>query len=168
MSARLAPVAAAALRQWMRHWATGVAVLLAPRGDQWQGMTVNAITSVSLDPPSVLVVVAKARAAHAWLVPAQGQWFTLSFLRRGQAPAAERFARHADRAAEPADVESTAAGHVYLKDALAWLDCQVASAHDAGDHTIVVAAVKDGGAAPPGPAAQPLLFWDGRYLDSQP
>ncbi len=164
MSAQRAPVSDAAFRDWMRQWATGVAVLLAPSGGQWRGMTVNALTSVSLDPPSVLVVVAKARSAHACLVPACGQRFTLSFLRSGQSAAAERFARHAHRGVDAEEVGSTAAGHPYWPGALAWLDCRVARTHDAGDHTIVVAAVHDGGAAPKSRAATPLLFWEGTYI----
>ncbi len=163
MTARAVPVAEAAFRQAMRAWATGVAVLLVPDDGNWVGMTVNAVASVSLDPPSVLVVVGHVRAVHEALVPPHGQVFTLSVLARRQASVADRFSRHAVRRLHTPDADWTAAGHPVVRGALGWLDCQVAAAHDAGDHTIVVAQVKAGGAAGLDGTADPLLFWAGRY-----
>ncbi len=163
VSAQAAPLAEAAFRQVMRAWATGVAVLLVPEGGGWQGMTVNAVTSVSLDPPSVLVVVARGRAAHTALVPACGQVFTLSVLAERQASLADRFARHCVRYLVAEEAEWTPAGHAVVPGALGWLDCRVAAAHEAGDHTIVVATVEAGQSSALDGASPPLLFWAGRY-----
>lgn len=163
MTARTAPVAGAAFRQAMRAWATGVAVLLVPDDGDWLGMTANAVTSVSLDPPSVLVVVGHGRAVHDALVPPRGQVFTLSVLTGRQASVADRFSRHAVRRLAASEADGTALGHAVVRGALGWLDCQVAAAHDAGDHTIVVAKVEAGGGAGLDGIAHPLVFWAGRY-----
>lgn len=165
MTAQALPVAETAFRQAMRAWATGVAVLLVPDDESWVGMTVNAVTSVSLAPPSVLVVVGRGRAVHDALVPPHGQVFTLSVLAGRQGSVADRFSRHAVRRLGMPEADWTAAGHAVVRGAVGWLDCQVAATHDAADHTIVVAHVKAGGGAGLDGPVPPLLFWAGRYYE---
>jgi flavin reductase (DIM6/NTAB) family NADH-FMN oxidoreductase RutF len=149
------------LRQVMGRFATGVTVVTTRSGEQPFGMTANAVCSVSLDPPLVLVCVAHKARTHALIRDTRA--FTLSILAHDQQPMAERFARPAD----PSQFEGVAlqdpgvptAGPV-LDGALGYLDCRLVAAHEAGDHTIYVAEVQ---AAAVLAEAGPVLFYRGRY-----
>jgi 3-hydroxy-9,10-secoandrosta-1,3,5(10)-triene-9,17-dione monooxygenase reductase component len=146
-------------RAVMGAFPTGVAVLTA-RGQDGAvvGMTVNSLTSVSLDPLQVLVclnqtceshdIVLSTRAFALSLLPASAERLSMQFARSTMR---ERFTEVSWR------VEST--GSPVLDDAIAWLDCSVAAVHSAGDHTIVVAEVIACGSR----TGTPLVFHRGTY-----
>ena len=124
-----------ALRRCLGRFATGVAIVSfdSPAGPR--GLTVNSFTSVSLDPPLVLVCVDKAAKAHAGL---QGGSFAVNVLAAGQ----ERLARHfAGRPDPDVPVEWAAGSPPRLAASLAWLDCAPWRAVEAGDHSIVIGRV---------------------------
>src|SRR5262245_43479252 len=83
-------VEAKRLREAMRVFPTGVTVLLTDTGDGVHGMTANAVTSISLDPPLVLVSLARGAKMEAALV--EGKEFSINLLDAHQAPLADRFA----------------------------------------------------------------------------
>ena len=160
------------LRAVMRQWPTGVAVLTARHGAQAHGMTVNSFTSISLEPPLVLVCVEQIVRTHA-LIEKSGS-FAISFLREGQAWISDRFAgrdsEHQDRFAGLATYTAVT-GAPILADNLGHLDCIVSAGHLAGDHTIFVAEVVSaavgsvgiGSAGQAQAGASPLLYFDRGY-----
>lgn len=147
-------VDAQTFRAVLGQWPTGVAVVTTTAGDGWHGMTAGSFCSVSLDPPLVLVCLARGIRTHE-LVERSGV-FAVSFLGKDHAAIGHRFAGR-----EPGDRFArgtwTAAptGAPVLAEALAWLDCRVAHAYPGGDHTIFVGEVL--GAETPRRTA-PLLF----------
>ena len=147
------------LRDALGCFATGVTVVtcLNPDGDP-AGLTVNSFTSVSLDPPLLLVCLAKDAASAGALVAAPN--FAVNVLQTGQQPASIRFStRHEDRfGATPWACGE--AGAPILKDSLGVFECARHAVHDGGDHHIligqVVKASFDGG-------LDPLLYFRGKY-----
>lgn len=147
-------VDAQTFRTVLGQWPTGVAVVTTTAAGGWHGMTAGSFGSVSLDPPLVMVCLARHIHTHG-LVERSGV-FAVSFLGKDQAAIGHRFAGR-----EPGDRFArgswTAAptGAPVLGEALAWLDCRVAHAYPGGDHTIFVGEVLT--AATPRRTA-PLLF----------
>lgn len=143
----------------MSAFPTGVAVLTARGPDEaLVGMTVNALTSVSLDPLQVLVCLDQKCESHDIVLSTRA--FALSFLPESAEHLSMRFAECTmqERFAEVNwRVEST--GSPVLEDAIAWLDCAVAAVHGSGDHTIVVGEVVACGSRP----GTPLVFHRGTY-----
>lgn len=130
------------LRMTMRQWATGVTVVTTVAGSERAGMTVSSFTSVSLEPPTVLVCLNKESYAHA-LVKRSGL-FAISMLGAGQEALSNRFA-----GLEPAvtdrfeglNLTTAQTGCPLLPRAIAWLDCIVRSEHDTYTHTIFIGEV---------------------------
>jgi flavin reductase (DIM6/NTAB) family NADH-FMN oxidoreductase RutF len=150
---------AAEFRRILGHWASGVAVVTTLRedGSPW-GLTANAFTSVSLDPPLVLVCLDLTSDTGAWLRAAG--YFAVSVLAADQERLARRFAEEAtlDRFAGVA-WRTEATGAPVLADAVAWLDCRLHAEHPAGDHAIFVGRIAAGDAAD----VPPLLYYRGGY-----
>jgi flavin reductase (DIM6/NTAB) family NADH-FMN oxidoreductase RutF len=125
------------LRYTMRQWATGVTVVTTVAGTERAGMTVSSFTSVSLEPPTVLVCLNKETYAHS-LVMRSGI-YAISMLSTEQETLSNRFAgldpTITDRF-EGVDVITAETGCPLLPGALAWLDCIVKSMHDTSTHTI--------------------------------
>ncbi len=147
----------------MRKFATGVTVLTVRDGDTIHGMTANAFASVSLSPTLVLVCIEKGNASHAFVSRAGN--FAMNILSADQELIAKRFAKQVAVPADPfADLatHSAATGAPIFDDCVAYVDCRVVAAHDAGDHTIFVGEVKDAGYGSARDRA-PLLWLDGKY-----
>ncbi len=130
------------LRATMRQWATGVTVVTTVAGNERAGMTVSSFTSVSLEPPTVLVCLNKNTYAHTLV--AQSGVYAISMLAAGQEALSNRFAGVDPTITDRfAGLELTTAetGSALLPGAIAHLDCRVVAAHEAGSHTIYVAEV---------------------------
>ena len=78
----------------LRRWPSGVTVVTSRAGDKIHGMTVSAFSSVSLDPPLVLVCADKA--SNTCPIIAAGRVFAAHILSQGQEPLSHRFASKAD------------------------------------------------------------------------
>ncbi len=153
------PVPVERFRQALSQWASGVTIVTSRSGDVVHGMTVSAFTSVSLDPPLVLVCADKASNTHG--VIAESGSFAAHVLAQGQEDLSSLFAdkqREAERFAGRAWSEG-ATGAPILEDALVVIDCKVVAAHDAGDHVIYVGSVEEARFG----AGEPLLHYHGRY-----
>jgi flavin reductase (DIM6/NTAB) family NADH-FMN oxidoreductase RutF len=137
---------------------TGVTVVTARGSSGPAGLTTNAFTSLSLDPP--LVLVCFDNGSRTLPVVREAGKFAVNVLRRGQEDLAAVFASkrvQAEKFAEVAHAERE--GVPVLDDALAWLVCSVHELLPGGDHTVGIGAVEtleafDG---------EPLLFWRGEY-----
>ena len=151
----------ASFRSAMGSFLTGVAVMTTQVDGRPHGMTANAVASVSLDPPLVLVCVDE-QATMAARVREAGV-FALNFLAEDQRALSNRFADPArgDGAVEFEGVEYTSAvtGCPVLAGTTAMVDCQVTSITPAGDHLVVLGQVValDTG------AEAPLAYYRGRY-----
>ncbi len=144
-------------RQMMGRFATGVAVVLTAGRDGPVGLTVNSLTSLSLDPP-LLLFCAKKTSRTADAVLDRGL-FSVNILAAAQTDVSSFFAGQRERW----DVTKCRRHGAWLAipDCNGALLCQVASVFPGGDHSIIVGEVKDI-LAPVAPQ-RPLLFHEGRY-----
>ncbi len=118
----------------------------------------NSFTSVSLDPPLVLVCVSRAARAFG-CIEATGR-FAVNVLGEGQESVARLFASLAETKFAGLAHRSSPAGNPILDGVSAWLDCEVVARHDGGrTHTIYVGRVT----AHDAPGGRPLVFHAGRY-----
>ncbi|MBL0887264.1 flavin reductase family protein [Myceligenerans indicum] len=155
------------LRRTMACFVTGVTVVTSDDGEP-RGMTVNSLTSVSLDPPQVLVSIATTSTMHRVLREAGG--FTVSVLSASLIDAAKWFASSArPRGAAAFEGFSVAPGpnlgHPVFTDCVTWLECRTEQAVDSGDHTLFTARVVDCGF---GQGSTPLLFCNGALMPHEP
>jgi 3-hydroxy-9,10-secoandrosta-1,3,5(10)-triene-9,17-dione monooxygenase reductase component len=145
-------------RRVLAHLPTGVSVVTASGPEGPIGMAANSVTSVSLDPPLVLLCPAKTSAT--WPDIRSAGTFCINVMARQHEEITRRFAtKDVDRFAD-VDYEDRTSGPV-LREALAWIECQLQTEHDAGDHLIAVARVRAMDAAVG--VADPLVFFRGGY-----
>ncbi|KOX23502.1 flavin reductase [Saccharothrix sp. NRRL B-16348] len=162
LAPELSGVTPAEMRSTLARFATGV-VVLTVGGEHMHGMTANAFSSVSLDPPLVLCCVARTATMHG-AITAAGH-FATSVLSAEQEASARHFADRA-RPDGPAQFDAVAwrpgerTGAPVLTDSLAWLECELAEAHEAGDHSVFIGRVLGSGR---GGGAAGLLFFEGAY-----
>ncbi|WP_344452537.1 flavin reductase family protein, partial [Actinocorallia aurantiaca] len=137
------------------QWPTGVVLVTTVAGEDWHGMTASSFSSVSLDPPLVLVCLDTRLYSHQ-LISDSGM-FGISILGRDQAELGQRFAGRLPPAErfEGQEWLTPETGSPVLANALGWLDCRVVHAYPGGDHTIFVGEVL---AADIPRATGPLLF----------
>jgi flavin reductase (DIM6/NTAB) family NADH-FMN oxidoreductase RutF len=147
------------MRRAMGRFATGVAVVTTAVDGEPHGMTVNSLTSVSLDPPLLLVCLTTgARTTDAIT---QAGRFAVNILSARQEQLALRFARRGED--HFAGLPVTHGRHTVpvIPDAFAHLECEVERHLVAGDHVIVIGEVRrvcerEG---------EPLGFLGGKFSD---
>jgi flavin reductase len=151
-----------AMRDVMGLFATGITVVTAG-ADHPHGMTANAFSSVSLDPPLVLVCVARSAVMHDAILGVGS--YTVSMLGGDQEPVARYFADRT-RPAGMAQFDQIPwrpgprTGAPVLEGSLAWLECKLARVYEGGDHSIFLGRVLSMGRVRDGHA---LLFFGGGY-----
>jgi len=157
------PVSAREFRAALRHFPAGVTVVTT-RDAQGRpcGLTASAFTSVSLDPPLVLVCVDHAATAYP-AFEACG-WFAVNVLGKSQEPLSRRFAASRPDKFVGVAYREGQAGLPILEDVVAALECRLVHRYPGGDHTIFVGRV-EGTTIAGGP---PLVYFLGGYhhLDS--
>jgi flavin reductase (DIM6/NTAB) family NADH-FMN oxidoreductase RutF len=145
------------LRRIMGCFATGVTVVTTcfDDGDYW-AITANSITSVSLDPPLILVSVGKGSAMCACL--AKGMCYAVNILTIDQEDVSRRFASRNPKDLDGLALDFSRTGAPILRDSLAYMDCKVVQTVPAGDHDILIGEVVAGSIK----GGLPLLFYNGR------
>ncbi|WP_200912977.1 flavin reductase family protein [Arthrobacter sp. Leaf69] len=118
------------------RFATGVAIVTFDGVTKRHGITVNSFTSVSMDPPLVLVCIARTAKAHDELA---GRPFAVNILGAEQRQLALHFAGRPGP--EPLWVEGETAPR--LSNVLAYFECKPWAAYDGGDHTLYIGEVAD-------------------------
>lgn len=156
MSAAALPAFAALdQRRAAARFATGVALVTAPGG---LALVINSFVSLSLEPP--LIAFSPARTSRTWRrMRAIGRFGVNVLGAHHAASIRERARPSADRLAG-LDIELAATGVPVLRDALAFLGCELEVEHSGGDHTIAVGRVREirhGGDEPP------LVFYNGDF-----
>ena len=156
------PISDAALRKIRGLFASGVVAVTTAYDGQLRGIAVSAFSSVSLDPPLVLICIADEVSSRD-MIAASGI-FAVNILSDDQEFLSERFAARApivNNRFEGVPYHVAATGAPILDDSIAWYDCRVSAKHDGGDHTIFVGRVEAIGFGDP--ARQPLLYYANRY-----
>ena len=137
-------------RHVLGHFATGVTVVTTlDDADRPTGLTASSFTSVSLDPPLILVCVDHKAVSYPALRDA-GR-FAVNILRFATTRIENKF--------EGVEYSLTALRLPILKNVHAYLECTTVSTHLAGDHTIFVGRVESAEAGD----GHPLLYYRGRY-----
>ena len=144
-------------RSVLGRFATGVTVVTArdDRGDH--GMTVSAFSSLSLEPPLILVCV--AHDAMMTPVMATTKDFVVNILSDGQEALSRRFSSKLDDRFVGIGFTRGEQEVVILDDVQAWMECRVMHRYVEGDHTIITGAVERAHARD----ARPLLYYRGGY-----
>jgi flavin reductase (DIM6/NTAB) family NADH-FMN oxidoreductase RutF len=151
----------ALFRQLAGSFATGVTVITTGAEGSFRGMTANAFSSLSLDPPLVLVCVDKSAETLA-VLKAAGR-FNVNILSSEQEQLSRNFARKESPEAHGLtgiDYRLGELGLPVLNGSLAYLECEVVEQYEGGDHIIFVGEVTHGEL---GASEQPLLYFRGRY-----
>lgn len=154
----LCGVDGASLRQVMGRFTTGVAIVTTRDATGDHGMTVNSLTSVSLDPPLVLCCLSSgSRTAHA--VRTVGR-FVINLMARDQMLLSNRFARRGEDHFDEVAVHREADDLPVITGGIGYLICAVTEIREGGDHVIVVGLVQSCSAG----EGEPLVFFRGRYV----
>ncbi|MBI3398823.1 MAG: flavin reductase [Deltaproteobacteria bacterium] len=124
----------------------GVYVISTKHGKKVNAMTAAWVARASFVPPLVTVAIGKMRYSHDLIQ--DGGVFAINILGRDAISTGKHFGlttgSKVDKFSDVSyDIKAT--GSPILKDAIAWLDCKVVSHHDAGDHTLFIGEVLDGG-----------------------
>ena len=149
-------VDATELRAVCSHFATGVSVVTSGPVGTPSATTVNSFTSVSLEPPLILICLGE-RSSLRPVVRRHG--FVVNFLAYEQEKLAWAFAGR--RPPGPDDIvpAASATGRPVLRDALAYLSCRLFAEHEAGDHSILLGEVEQLGTHHR--EREPLVFYRG-------
>lgn len=149
----------AEFRRVMGHFATGVTVITTRDGDGApSGLTANAVSSVSLSPPLVLVCVDKA--AETYPCFEASRVFAINILSEAQEAISRRFAKSGGDKFTGLGYKPGITGAPILTDVVAHLECELRHSFDAGDHTIYVGEAVSIAAAK---EENPLLYFRGGY-----
>jgi flavin reductase (DIM6/NTAB) family NADH-FMN oxidoreductase RutF len=142
-------------------WASGVSVVTTNSGGRIYGLTVSSFSSLSLDPPLILVCLHNENRLPAMIAQAGG--FAVSILCRKQEAASNYFAKSGREATTDfteIDGEWTPSGQPIIARALATIVCELQDQLPQGDHTIVVGRVIQASASDDG---EPLLYYRREY-----
>ena len=145
-------------RQVAGSFASGVTVITTGRDGDYHGMTASSFSSLSLDPPLILVCF-DLTAATLSAVDATGA-FVVNILAAEQEAISRQFASRGAHTLDDVAFDLGELGMPIIHDSLAHFECQVARRHIEGDHVILVGAV-EAGAVDQGD--DPLLYYRGSY-----
>lgn len=139
--------------------ATGVCVVTSrSESGELSGMAVGSFASVSLDPPMVSFMAAKTSSTFPRI--AEAGHFAVSVLSADQEHVCRRFATPSADKFSGLEWKLSAKGCPLIPDALAWIECDVAAVHEAGDHVIALGSVTSLEASE---QSTPLVFFRGGY-----
>ena len=158
-----AEVTASDFRNAMRQLTGGVSVITAGKGRDISGMTVTSVSSLSIEPASLIVSL--NRESSSWPLVKRYGFFGVNILTSDQIDIAERFTgkgglKGADRFAG-AQWTTRASGVPLLAEALAAIDCEVEDVVERHSHAIVIGRVLDVAVSARTAA---LAYWQGRYV----
>lgn len=151
------------LRRILGHFATGVTVITTCDEDGHPfGLTANAVTSVSLVPPLLLICVDKSADTYPYFD--RSKVFTVNILSDEQETLSRRFATTGIEKFEGIGYRKNQLGCAILDDAVGHIDCRIVESFDSGDHTVYIGEVQSGEVQ----ESPPLLFFRGGYRKIAP
>lgn len=153
-------VDARALRMVLGRFVTGVTVVTTVDGQGApRGFTANSFTSVSLDPPLVLVCLATGASSYGAFSSCDG--FAVNILADSQQELSRLFASSGGEKFSGTPSRPGITGSPVLEGAHAWIECATHQRVQAGDHVILIGRVVDFSAG----EGMPLTYYGGKYLD---
>ena len=142
-------------------WATGVSIVTSVDGQGKPfGLTMNAVTSLSLDPPMFLVCVDKGSDTLKAIL--DSGVFCVNVLAQGQQALSDRFAKKGDDKFSGIEHEAGSTGAPVLAGTLLAIECTVKAVLPGGDHEIFCGEVEQV-RADHAESAEPLLYYGGQY-----
>lgn len=148
------------LKESMRCWASGVAIITSSFNGILHGMTINSFHSISIDPPYVCVTLANSTRTRQLV--GQAGFFAVTILSEGQKEISDRFAgRVAETENRFADIELSylISGAPMIAGGLAFFDCTVVTAHPMENSTLYIAEVTAADCR----SGNPLLYFNRSY-----
>jgi flavin reductase (DIM6/NTAB) family NADH-FMN oxidoreductase RutF len=150
-------------RRTCARFATGITIVTTVSSDGTpHGLTVNSFTSVSCNPPLVSVCIDLGCRSLPHL--RTGSHFGISVLTENQQDLSERFSDCEDARFDGIAWSRGISGVPLIEGALAWFECRLDRAIDAGDHVILLGAVERTATF----EGQPLLYYASRYTRVAP
>jgi len=152
------PIEPNELRRVMGHFATGVTIIttISKEGVPF-GLTANAFTSVSLNPPLLLISVDKKAESYAHFE--QSKVFTVNILSDEQETLSRKFAVSGGDKFQGVAYQMGANGVPILDGTLAYIECKLYAVHDGGDHTLFLGEIEEARTR----EIKPLIFYRGGY-----
>lgn len=123
-----------AMRRTMGRFLTGVAVVTTENAGEQYGMTINSLTSISLEPP-ILMISLNFNTRTGDAVLASGK-FAISILGAKQEAVARQFAQRGGARFDAGDFDTTGGGLSVVRGALSQAECTVVHQYDIGDHQV--------------------------------
>lgn len=154
------PLDEARFRHTMSQLVTGITIVTArvPRG-RAVGITASSVTSLSLDPPMLLVCVGRDAEIHDVLLEAER--FGVNVLAADQIDLARRFAQRERQHLEEGELVTSPGGAPMIPGSLARIECRRRARLDGGDHTIITGTLEWSEVG----EGRPLCYFGGRYAE---
>jgi len=143
-------------RSVIGHFASGVTIITTRNAGIDYGLTASAVSSLSLDPPMLLICVNKT--SHTQKAIEESQVFAVNILRENQSEVARHFASSRPRKFDGMSVSYGALGAPLLGDMLATLECRVTAIVSGATHSVFLAEVHSAQAS----EGMPLTYFRGR------
>jgi flavin reductase (DIM6/NTAB) family NADH-FMN oxidoreductase RutF len=141
----------------MGQFATGVTVASTRLGDETWGMTANAFTSLSLDPPLVALCIVRDSQSHAKFK--EGGCFAINILAAEDEEISNRFAFKGPKDFSDLPTLTGETGAPILQSAIGWVDCRTVEIVAGGDHDIFIGEIVAGEVG----QGDPLMYFQGKY-----
>jgi 3-hydroxy-9,10-secoandrosta-1,3,5(10)-triene-9,17-dione monooxygenase reductase component len=145
-------------RQVMGRFATGVTIITTRGADGTPyGLTANAVSSISLDPPLVMISIDKRAESFPRFL--ESKVFVVNVLADGQEALSNAFAKSGGDKFTGVSYDTNADGVPVLSGTVAAIECHIVATHEAGDHVIHLGEVDRTRVT----ETAPLLYFQGRY-----
>jgi 3-hydroxy-9,10-secoandrosta-1,3,5(10)-triene-9,17-dione monooxygenase reductase component len=154
-----APLDAREFRNALGQFCTGVVIATGCVGGKPAGFAAQSFSSVSLDPP--LVLLCPAKSSTSWPKLRQAGSFCINILAADQKPVCDVFAQSGIDKFAALPWRTGVTGSPILDGVLGYVDCDLHAEHDAGDHTLVLGRVREFRVLDS--QGLPLLFFRGAY-----
>ncbi len=146
------------LRRVMGHFVTGVTVITTKdKEGKPFGLTANAFTSLSLNPPLVLICIDKSVQCYSCFE--ESRLFAVNILSEDQEEISRRFATKGIEKFAGIKWHLSERGLALLDEVMGYMECGVVQSYEGGDHTIYVGEILDAKAV----GDRPLIFFKGKY-----
>ncbi len=159
MSQPVSELDARDFRNALGQFCTGVVIATGCVDGEPAGFAAQSFSSVSLDPP--LVLLCPAKSSTSWPKLRESGSFCINILAADQKPVCDVFAQSGIDKFAALPWHAGVTGSPVLEGVLAYVDCDLEAEHDAGDHTVVLGRVRDVKILDP--EKTPLLFFRGAY-----
>ncbi|MBD8004532.1 flavin reductase family protein [Bacillus norwichensis] len=150
-------VTSESFRNAIGHFTSGVSVITSKLDGQDYGITASAVSSVSLDPPMLLVCV--NQNAGTCNAISKSRFFTVNILEKNQVETAKRFATPQSDKFQGVDASRTENGLLILNESLVVFECEVAEEITGGTHSVFLGKVKSIKVS----KKDPLVYYRGKF-----